>query len=127
MEFKFSSNIARVVLWCVLILVLLVDAYSVWVIYSAQVNVPLFTKVLVSLGILLKLAIFYCLLESKGPIKGLTYTWGGLFVVSGSTGLLSFVLSEKIEPVQAYFDKTLFLAAGIALIIIASKYVLYPK
>ena len=127
LPFNFSSKIAQFILWGVLVLVLLTDTYSVWNIYNAQVELTTFMKVFFSLGFVLKLSILYCLIESKGPIKGLTYTWGGLFAVSGSTGLLSFALSEDIEPVQAYFDKSLFLAAGIALIFIASNYISYAQ
>lgn len=123
MTFIFKSNIARVILWGVLVLVLAIDAYAMWNFFGKPTQVAIFIKIMALFGIALKLAVLWCLISFKGPIKGLIYTWGGLFVISGATGLLSFALSKHLEPIQAYFDKALFLAAGISLIVIANKYI----
>ncbi|QEI11462.1 hypothetical protein [Cellvibrio japonicus] len=123
MPFTFQSNIARLVLWTILILVLALDAYGVWIVFWKQAQVTMPIKVIMLVGVALRLAILFSLIFSKGPIKPLIYIWGGLFVVSGSTGLLSFALSSQTEPVQAYLDKVLYLFAGITLITIASKYI----
>ncbi len=124
MPFTFLSNIARIVLWAILILVLILDAYGLWVILSGQAQVAAATKIIMLLGVALKIAILICLIFSKGPIKPLVYIWGGLFAVSGSMGLLSYMLSTQVEPVQAYFDKALYLFAGVVLIKLARKYIL---
>lgn len=124
MPFTFKSNIARIVLWAILVLVLALDAYGLWVFFGKQIQVAALMKVIMLFGVALKLAILLCLILGKGPIKSLVYIWGGLFIVSGSMGLLSYVLSTQVEPVQAYFDKAFFLFAGIALVKVASKYIL---
>ncbi len=124
MPFTFQSNIARLVLWSMLIIVLAMDAYGVWVVFIKSAPAALFMKIFMLLGIGLKLAILFCLILSKGPIKTFIYIWAGLFILSGSTGLLAFVLSAQIEPVQAYFDKVVLMCAGVVLIAIASKMIL---
>ncbi len=124
MPFTFKSKIACIVLWSILVLVLALDAYGLWAVFGKQIQIAAPMKVIMLFGVALKLAILLCLIFSKGPIKSLVYIWGGLFVVSGSMGLLSYVLSTQVEPVQAYFDKALYLFAGIALVKVASKYIL---
>jgi hypothetical protein len=123
LPFTFQSNIARIVLWTLLLLVLVLDTYGFWLVILKQAQIAMPMKFIMLLGVLLKLAILICLILSKGPIKPLVYIWGGLFVVSGGTGLLSFALSSQVEPVQAYFDKALYFFAGATLITIASKYI----
>jgi hypothetical protein len=77
------------------------------------------------IGIGIKLALLYCVISLKGPIKGLIYCWGGLFITSGAFGLLALMTSEAIEPIQNYLDKSLFLALGLLLILPVSKFVEY--
>lgn len=123
MTFTFQSSIARIILWISLILVLAMDVYAILLIVVNQPQLTIFMTSTMLIGIALRLAILFCLLISKGPIKGLIYTWGGLFAISGGAGLLSFVLTKQLEPVQAYFDKALYLIVGIILITIANKYI----
>ena len=76
-------------------------------------------------GVGIKLGVLFCLLKSKGPIKGLLYIWGGLFIASGSLGLLAFVISPEVEPIQNYIDKGIFLIVGLLLVVPAGRYISY--
>lgn len=123
MKFQFTSKIAKVILWCTLIFVLLLDGVSVVTLVQNQGTVSGMTFILVVIGISLKLAILYFLIIESGPLQLFTYVWGGLFAISGSFGLLAIFLSEEVEPLQAYLDMAIYLALGIVLIVIVAKYV----
>lgn len=123
MKFEFTSKIAKVILWCTLILVLLLDGVSVVTLVQNQSAVSGATFIFVVIGISLKLAILYFLIIGSGPLRIFTYFWGGSFAISGSFGLLAIFLSEEIGPLEAYLDMAIYLALGIALIVIVAKYV----
>ena len=84
-------------------------------------------KTFIVLGVVLKLSILGCLVLREGPIKVLIFIWGTLFIFSAATGLLSFVISETVEPIQAYLDKLIFLVTGIVLVFITSRYISYES
>jgi hypothetical protein len=127
MDFKIKSKTFKIFLWITLVLVLISDFYSLWLLFTSNTNLPFFSKAIMLLGVGIKLGALYCLVKLSGPIKGLLYTWGGLFIVSGSFGLLAFVLSAEIEPIQNYLDKGIFLLIGLLLVIPASKYIAYTE
>jgi len=127
MDFKINSQLFKVFLWTALVLVLTSDFYALWTLYTSNTSLGLIPKTITALGIGIKLGVLYCLITFNGPIKGLLYTWGSLFILSGALGLLAFMLSPEVEPVQNYLDKGLFLAVGLLLVIPASKCINYVQ
>lgn len=79
-------------------LIIASDAYSLSKIYAAQLQLSLFMKGALVLGVMLKLSIFACLILRKGPIRELISVWSMLLILSGVFGLLALAISENIEP-----------------------------
>ncbi len=117
--FKINSKVIKVILISFVVLMIVADLYVVWAKYSDGNSVLVSTIFLIIIGSLLKFAILLCLLLSKGPAKGLIYIWGGMFIISGVTGLLSLMMSVNIEPIQMYLDKGLYSLIGLGLIVAA--------
>ena len=125
MEFRFKSSKYKIFLWCLLAIVLPMDAFGIWNIFSQNHNVGTVMGTFLVIGICIKLTLVYCVITLKGPIKGLLYSWGGMFITSGVFGLLAFMTSETIEPIQNYIDKGLFLTVGLLLTFPVSKAIEY--
>ena len=125
MDFKINSQLFKVFLWATVSLVLTSDFYSLWVIFSSDTSLTFVSQVFIFLGIGIKLGVLYCLSKFSGPIKGLLYTWGALFILSGGLGLLAFMLSLEVEPIQNYLNKGIFLVVGLLLVIPTEKCITY--
>ena len=125
--FKINSKVIKVILISFVVLMIVADLYVVWAKYSDGSSVLASTIFLIIIGSLLRFAILLCLLLSKGPAKGLIYIWGGMFLISGVTGLLSLMMSVSIEPIQMYFDKALYSLIGLGLIFTANKFIQYTE
>ena len=123
----FSSKAFKVSLLIVLILVLLLDLFSLWAVFINNAPVAVFLKVFMLLGFSLKLWILFSLISKSGPIKVLLNIWGGLFAFSGVTGLLAFVVSPEKESIQLYLDKLIFLIIGIVVIYVSQKHIKYVQ
>jgi hypothetical protein len=119
--FEFRSVLYKRFLWTALLLVLLLDAISIPTILANRAEMSVIMLVLVIAGISIRVGLLVVLLIKKGPIDVFVYTWGGLFIFSGSTGLLSFVLSADPVPLVAYLDKGFFLILGLLLVVPFSK------
>ena len=123
MNFTFTNKFVLIFFWSLLVLIIVSDAYSLSKIHAAQLQLSLFMKGALVLGTALKLSIFACLILRKGPIRELISVWSMLLILSGVFGLLALAISENIEPIQAYIDKSIYLAIGIVLIVIASIFI----
>jgi len=119
--FEFRSVLYKRFLWTALLLVLLLDAISIPTILANRAEISVIVLVLAIAGISIRVGLLVVLLVKKGPIDAFVYTWGGLFILSGSTGLLSFILSADPVPLVAYLDKGFFLILGLLLIVPFSK------
>jgi len=127
MDFKINSQLFKVFLWTALVLVLTSDFYALWTLFTSNTSLGFVPKTLMLLGVGIKLGVLYCLIKFSGPIKGLLYTWGGIFILSGALGLLAFMLSPDVEPVQNYLDKGIFLVVGLLLVIPTGKCISYVQ
>lgn len=121
MQYSFNSKVAQVVLWSLLSLVLMMDFLGLWMLLSNWVAATGVMKVMVIFGVAIRIGILLCLFARKGPVKVLIYVWGGMFLISGFAGIISFIYASSSVPVGAYIEKTLFLILGILLIYIAKK------
>ena len=119
--FEIISTAYNWFLWVVLVSILAMDFIAVanWYMNGFDLSLPL--KVIAVLGVGLKLAILGFLLAKKGPIEPFVYVWGGLMLVSGITGLLSFVASGEPTPTHLYLNKFVFLALGLGLVAPVSR------
>ncbi|EKO3380790.1 hypothetical protein ACEQ7L_000183 [Vibrio fluvialis] len=123
MKFEFTSTVAKIVFWLILVFVLLIDTVSIASFLVSQMTVPGTTIALIAFGVTLRLTILFALIRRKGPFKFCSYIWGGVFALSGFTGLLALSMSDEVEPIQAYIDKGIFLVIGMVIITIVAKYV----
>lgn len=130
MEYEFSSKKYKVFLWFVLITVLIFDFASYYTIIREQIVLGGFGYYFGILGILLKLSLLGVLLIKKGPVKGLIFTWGGLFIFGASAGLLSLAINYFLNgefEISAWIEKAIFLLIGLLLVIPCHKTVTYRK
>ncbi len=121
MTFEISSTLYRRFLWIAVVSALILDFSTLWSIYANKLGVPTFLLIMAILGVAIKIGIFFVLLTKNGPLKPLVYIWGSLFILSGVTGLLSFMISPELTPIQHYINKGLFLAIGLLLVIPFNK------
>ncbi len=119
--FEFRSNLYKYFLWAALLIVLLIDVVSIPAIFAGRADLPVVMLGMVVAGISIRVGLLIVLLIKKGPIDVLVYAWGGLFILSGSTGLLAFTLTADAEPLTAYLDNGLFLLLGLLLVVPFSK------
>ncbi len=115
--FEFRSVLYKRFLWAVLLVVLLGDAISLPAVLADREEIPTFFMILAFAGILLRIGLLAVLLLKKGPINVLVYTWGGLFIVSGSAKLLALILSVDQVPMEAYLDHVLRLVIGLLIVV----------
>ena len=116
-SFEIVSATYRWFLWIVLVVIVAMDFMSIALMYINGSGLSLPMQIVAVLGICLKMAIFWILVAKKGPLEILVYIWGGLMLVSGFTGLLSFVVSGEPTPTDQYLNKFIILALGIALVV----------
>ncbi|MCF7479789.1 hypothetical protein L3V32_24210 [Vibrio sp. J2-4] len=103
MKFEFTSTVAKIAFWLILVFVLLIDTASIASLLVSQMTIPGTTIALIAFGVTLRLTILFALL--------------------GFTGLIALSMSAEVEPIQAYIDKAIFLVIGMVLITIVAKYV----
>ena len=125
--FEIVSTAYKWFLWIVLVSILAMDLIAVANMYMNGTDLSLPLKIIAFLGIGLKLGILGFLVVKKGPIEPFVYVWGGLMLVSGITGLLSFVASGEPTPTYQYLNKFVFLALGLGLVAPLSRSVQRPQ
>ncbi len=122
MKFEFLSSKYQKFLWIVLILILLLDAYSISVMFSQPELMPRGGGLLFIFGgVILKLLILISLILKKGPIKPLVAIWATFFILSGASGLIALLLSNEPIPITVYADKALFVLIGLGLVFPLNK------
>ena len=124
--FEIVSAAYRWILWVLLICILVMDFIAVANMYMNGSDLSLPLKIIAALGICLKLAILGVLVVRKGPLEPLVYVWGGLMIVSGTTGLLAFVVSGEPTPTYQYLNKFVLLGLGLGLVAPLSRVVQRP-
>lgn len=121
MKFQFTSKIYQYFLWIALCGVLALDTINLVYLFISSQSLSTFMLIFALLGYALKFSILIILIRCSGPINTLVYIWGGLMILSGVSGFLSLLTAMEVQPIQLYFNHTIMLAFGLALVIPINK------
>lgn len=114
--FAIDSEVYRKFLWIAVTLTLVGDVIAWWAIYATNVPYSTLNILMSAVGVGLRVAILIFLSIRKGPLDFLLYTWGGLYIISGTLGLLSYIISPDSHTVLQYAERAFFLILGILIV-----------
>lgn len=119
--FEITSTWYRWFLWASLLIVLATDLGFIAYLYLSDQALRFPFNIAFIVGFFLKLGILWVLRFKQGPLEILVRIWGGLFVLGGVTGLLSFLVSDRSIPAIDDIAKLVQIVLGIALIVPLSR------